>query len=101
MESLMWHFILLAASYSALGLMSPLSGAGNGKSDLVAGDWPCWRGPHFDGVSRETGLLKEWPEGGPRVLWKVGLSGGYSSVTVADGRLYTHTAKNKKEEIVL
>jgi outer membrane protein assembly factor BamB len=65
------------------------------------GDWPCWRGPHLDGISREKGLLKNWPAGGPPVLWNTKLWGGYSSIAVAGGRLFTHTAKNKKEEIVL
>jgi outer membrane protein assembly factor BamB len=64
-------------------------------------DWPCWRGPRADGISRETGLLKTWPKEGPRVLWQAQLSGGYSAVAVAQGRLYTHTAKDKKEEIVV
>jgi outer membrane protein assembly factor BamB len=52
-------------------------------------DWPQWRGPHRDGLSRETGLLAEWPAGGPRVLWKQPLGRGFSSVAVAAGRLYT------------
>src|SRR5262245_20270245 len=79
-----------------------LTAADRGATEPVgAGDWPHWRGPHFDGVSRETGLLREWPEGGPRVLWKVSLPGGYSSVAVVGDRLYTHTARDKKEEIVL
>jgi outer membrane protein assembly factor BamB len=65
------------------------------------GEWPQWRGPRADGVSRESGLLKSWPEGGPRVLWKAPLSGGFSSIAVAQGRVFTHTAKDKKAEIVL
>src|SRR5262249_16891518 len=65
------------------------------------GDWPSWRGPHGDGISRETGILKTWPEEGLKVLWKAPLGGGYSSVAVAGGKLYTHTARDKKEEIVL
>ena len=91
----MRRITLLAASYSVVCLfLSTVLSAGKGKSEPVpAGDWPHWRGPHFDGVSRETSLLKQWPEGGPRVLWKVELSGGYSSVAVAGGRLYTHTAR--------
>jgi len=36
-----------------------------------AADWPQWRGPSRDGVSKESGLLKEWPEGGPKLLWQV------------------------------
>ena len=29
------------------------------------GDWPQWRGPNRDGISKETGLLKQWPQQGP------------------------------------
>jgi outer membrane protein assembly factor BamB len=65
-----------------------------------AEDWPCWRGPHRDGISRETGLLKEWPKDGPAQLWKVDLSGGFSSVVVVDGRLFTQT-KEKNQEVVV
>jgi len=63
-------------------------------------DWPCWRGPQRDGMSRETGLLKAWPKDGPRQLWKADLSGGFSSVVVADGRLVTLT-KEKNQEVVV
>jgi outer membrane protein assembly factor BamB len=65
-----------------------------------AEDWPCWRGPRGDGISRETGLLKEWPDGGPKQLWKGDLSGGFSTLTVADGRLFTQT-KEKNQELVV
>lgn len=55
-----------------------------------AEDWPDWRGIHRDGKSTETGLLKAWPEGGPELLWKTtGLGQGFSSVTVANGTIYT------------
>lgn len=54
------------------------------------GDWPTWRGPKRDGLSTETGLLKQWPAGGPPLLWKAtGCGTGYSSVSVADGRVIT------------
>jgi outer membrane protein assembly factor BamB len=57
---------------------------------LLAADWPQWRGPNRDGVSPETGLLKSWPAGGPKLVWKAtGLGEGYSSFSVAGGRLYT------------
>jgi outer membrane protein assembly factor BamB len=53
-------------------------------------DWPQWRGPHHDGVSSETGLLKDWPEGGPKLAWKVkGLGDGYASVSIFGNRIYT------------
>jgi outer membrane protein assembly factor BamB len=54
------------------------------------GDWPTWRGPKRDGLSTETGLLKQWPAGGPPLVWKAtGCGTGYSSVSVADGRVIT------------
>jgi outer membrane protein assembly factor BamB len=65
-----------------------------------AEDWPCWRGPRGDGISRETGLLKEWPSDGLKQLWKADLSGGFSSVAVVDGRLFTQT-KEKNQEVVV
>lgn len=53
-------------------------------------DWPQWRGPNRTGVSSETGLLQKWPEEGPKLAWQVsGLGNGYSSVSVADGRIIT------------
>ena len=57
----------------------------------VAGefDWPGWQGPNRDAVSTETGLLKEWPEGGPRRVWLFSKAGkGYSGPAIVDGRLF-------------
>src|SRR5207248_5586005 len=68
--------------------------------DAKAEDWPRWRGPRQDGVASEAGLLKSWPAAGPTQLWKAPLYGGFSSVVVADGRLFTQT-KEKNKEIVL
>ncbi len=62
-----------------------------GTAGLVsaAADWPCWRGPNRDGISREKGLLQEWPAGGPRKIWSVsGLGEGYGTVAVARGVIY-------------
>lgn len=59
-------------------------------STVFAVDWPQFRGPTRDGQSPETGLMKKWPEGGPRELWSFeGLGKGYASVAVADGIVYT------------
>lgn len=56
----------------------------------LAVDWPGWRGLDRTGVSLEKGLLEEWPEGGPKQLWQVeGCGKGFSSVAVADGRIFT------------
>ena len=55
----------------------------------AAGDWPQWRGPGRSGVSTETGLLKQWPAGGPRVAWTIsGLGRGYGTVSIQGERIY-------------
>ncbi|HET6573353.1 MAG TPA: PQQ-binding-like beta-propeller repeat protein [Fimbriiglobus sp.] len=55
----------------------------------AAADWPQWSGPHRDGKSADTGLLKEWPKDGPRLLWKIDtLGGGYSAPAVVGDRIY-------------
>lgn len=55
----------------------------------TADDWPQFRGFSRSGNSAETGLLTQWPEGGPELLWKVdGLGLGWSSVCVVDDKVY-------------
>jgi outer membrane protein assembly factor BamB len=67
-------------------------------SVVRAGDWPQWRGPNRDGVSTETGLLREWPAEGPRLLWeKAGLGEGYSSVAVVGDTIYATGTKDANE----
>ena len=53
-------------------------------------DWPCWRGVNHDGKSKDTALLKEWPQSGPELLWKLnGLGKGFSTVSLGNDALYT------------
>jgi len=67
----------------------------------VGADWPQWRGPNRDGISKETGLLKQWPEQGPPLVWKAtGAGGGYSSMSVANGRLYTMGLRGDREFVI-
>ena len=55
----------------------------------AAGEAPQFRGPNRDGIFEEHGLLKEWPEGGPKKLWvSTGLGRGYSSASVSGGKIY-------------
>jgi len=70
------------------------------ESSLWAADWPQWRGPNRDGVCTETGLLPQWPTEGPRLLWEItGLGPGYSSVAIAQGRLYTMGDRNRAQYV--
>jgi outer membrane protein assembly factor BamB len=64
-------------------------------------DWPQWRGPDRTDVSAETGLLKSWPEKGPKRLWSFDKAGnGYSGFSVVGGRLYTMGTRDAKEVVL-
>ena len=66
-----------------------------------AADWPQWRGPNRDGCSTETGLLKQWPDSGPKVVWQVDSVGvGYSSLAIQDGRIFTQGDLDGVEHII-
>ncbi|HJT26159.1 MAG TPA: PQQ-binding-like beta-propeller repeat protein [Pyrinomonadaceae bacterium] len=63
--------------------------------------WPQWRGPNRDGISKETGLLKQWPADGPPLVWKAAGAGrGYSSFSIANGKLYTMGLRGDREYVV-
>lgn len=67
----------------------------------VGADWPQWRGPNRDGISKETGLMKQWPENGPPLAWKAtGAGRGYSSFAVANGRLFTMGLRADREYVI-
>ncbi len=54
----------------------------------LAEDWPQWMGPNRDGRWNEAGVVETLPEGGPKVLWRAEVAGGYSGPAVAKGRVY-------------
>ncbi len=52
--------------------------------------WPQFHGPNQDNKSPDTGLLDQWPQRGPQLIWTAKALGyGYSSVSIADGRIFT------------
>lgn len=64
----------------ALGIVS--------SAPVCADDWPQWMGPGRDGFWRETGLIEKFPEGGPKILWRAPLHGGYAGPAVVAGRVF-------------
>ena len=54
-----------------------------------AADWPHWRGPDHNGISKETEWVCEWDASGPKVLWRQQVGKGSSSFAVVGGRVYT------------
>lgn len=65
-------------------MLAVATGVTSGRSD----DWPQWLGPQRDGVWRETGILQKFPAGGPKVLWRAPIDGGYSGPAVVGDRVY-------------
>jgi outer membrane protein assembly factor BamB len=60
-----------------------------------------WRGPGRTGIYNETGLMKQWPEGGPQLLWEAsGMGDGYSSATVTDDAVYITGRKETNDVLI-
>src|SRR5215510_4289090 len=52
-------------------------------------DWPQWRGPERNGLSKDTGLIKQWPSSGPRRAWSISSLGeGYGSLAIKGDRIF-------------
>ena len=66
-----------------------------------AEEWPQWRGPQGDGISRETGLLTTWPAEGPTKLWTVPTARGHASPIAVDGKVYLFTYDDEKGQEIL
>ncbi len=67
----------------------------------TAAEWPTWRGANRDGRSPDTGLMRQWPQGGPRLLMTAkNLGGGFSSVAVSGGRIYTMGDRGGAQHII-
>jgi outer membrane protein assembly factor BamB len=59
------------------------------SSIAFSDDWPRWRGPNLDGISRESNWTAEWPQTGPKLLWTCEVGTGFSSIVVQGERAYT------------
>jgi len=85
---------MLAAPFT--GLAAIVSAAG----DLAPAEWSQWRGPERNGISREIGLLKSWPKGGPALVWKASnLGGGYSTPSFAGGKIFGMSYRGDDEVV--
>jgi len=98
-------FLILVESFSSGSVMRftalafVIGALSVSQAAAIAGDWPSWRGPNRDDISTETGLLKQWPEGGPKKLWTSKDAGlGYSGVSVVGDVLYTMGADGSTPE---
>jgi outer membrane protein assembly factor BamB len=84
----LWTVAACLASWSLTAVAAP-------------GDWPQWRGKNRDGRSTESGLLKQWPEAGPPLVWKAtGLGLGYATVSLVGDRVFTMGDKGDVNYVV-
>ena len=82
----------LTALYFATSLLT---------ASAASGDWPQWRGPDRTDVSKETGLLKSWPEGGPARVWLFEGAGlGYAGPAISGGKLFTMGIREGSEWLI-
>jgi outer membrane protein assembly factor BamB len=80
---------------SVIGLIAAAMAVASGQS--ASTDWPQWRGPDRSGVSRESGLLKQWPSNGPAVLWSSpNLGAGYGSIATSGDRIFVQGLRNRQ-----
>ena len=71
------------------------------STSAIADDWPQWRGPNRDGISKETGLLKAWPKEGPKLAWQVkDIGNGYATPSIVGERIYVIGNEGKDKESV-
>lgn len=83
--------LVSAAALVVASLVTPMYGS----------DWPQWLGANRNGSSPETGLLTQWPDGGPPLVWKTqGLAEGYSGISVAQGRVFSMGQRGQDQFVV-
>lgn len=58
------------------------------SSVTCGADWPQWMGPNRDDDWTESGIIDAFPEGGPKVVWRKSIHGGFSGPAVAGDRVY-------------
>ncbi len=76
-----------------------LSGVAQSRNSIS--DWPQWRGPDRSGVSKERGLLKQWPKDGPKLLWQLNdIGDGFSGPSVVGTRIYLMSNRGMDNEFV-
>ncbi|MBI2823854.1 MAG: PQQ-like beta-propeller repeat protein [Planctomycetia bacterium] len=92
---------LSAVCLLCLQVFAPTAGSAPARPAIRVGDWPQWRGPSRDGVATETGLANDWSARPPRLAWKAsGLGEGYSSISIADGRIYTMGDRGSEQFVI-
>ncbi|MEZ6055619.1 MAG: PQQ-binding-like beta-propeller repeat protein [Planctomycetaceae bacterium] len=92
-------FVLLLMGAGLYALFGFPQAPGVLGAEPVQEDWPQFLGPYHNGKSKETGLLKEWPAGGPPLVWQMNIGTGYSAPSVLGDRLVLHHRQGDDEVV--
>src|ERR1700737_1238719 len=89
------NYRLAATLMFALGMA-----AVTGGQSTPGVDWPQWRGPDRTGLSTESGVVKQGPPPGPRLVWSTSnLGAGYGSISVSGERIFVQGMKGKDSAV--
>ena len=70
-------------------------------SSVFAADWPWLYGPRRDHTSEQKGLLRTWPQEGPKVLWTVPIAAGFCAPAISGGHVYVLDRDEKGGDTLL
>lgn len=84
-----------------LSTLTAIALATTGRCDFaMANDWPQWQGPDRNAISKEKGLLQQWPTNGPTIAWSTkGLGGGDSAPAIAAGKIFGMSNRGNQEVV--
>ena len=84
--------LILVAAVAPLGVRTATQAP---LAPPAIADWPQWRGPERTGLSKETGLLTQWPASGPARVWSAAnLGAGYGSVAVSGDQIFVQGSRS-------
>jgi outer membrane protein assembly factor BamB len=92
------EFLASTGLLAAAAAQFPGSATAAIPTTAASSDWPQFRGPLRDNISKESGLARKWPATGPKVLWSVPVSQGYAGAAIVAGRVYHHDYDEAKNE---
>jgi outer membrane protein assembly factor BamB len=92
--------VVFAFGMMAIVVARPFERGAESPAISTDNDWPQWQGPDRTGLSKETGLLQQWPASGPAVVWSAsGLGAGYGSLAIKGDRIFVQ-GSNGRQSIV-
>ena len=87
------------AFLSATPALAKPASANSPAVQATANFWTEYRGPGRAGIYDQAPVRTDWPSDGPPELWRQQVGGGYASMVVADGLLFTIEQRRDREVV--